>query len=221
MHESSYLTGKKFFDTYTKHLVNFTVVEIGSQNVNGALRDHRPENCFAYVGLDLCEGNGVDIVLSDLYKFPLENHSCDVVISSSVFEHAEMFWVSFLESLRILKPNGLLYCNVPSSWDMFHRHPVDCWRFFPDAAKGLQTWARYNGINVAVLETFVAPAKGVYGNATDWVAVFLKDERYINKFQNRILDSLTDYSEYINGYRFPANERFQHGWNHPNAFSGE
>ena len=221
MHQSAYDTGKAFFEVYTKELTNFTVVEVGSQNVNGALRDHRPQNCSAYVGLDFSEGVGVDIVLTDQYKFPLENECCDVLISSSVFEHSEMFWISFLEALRVLRSDGLMYCNVPSNWEMFHRHPVDCWRFFPDAAKGLQTWGRYNGINVTVLETFITPAKGVYGDASDWVAVFLKDESYINKYPNRIINSLNDYSDYFNGYKFPPDDRFINGWNHPNAFRGE
>jgi hypothetical protein len=39
---------------------------------------------------------------------PLKNDFADVIVSSSCFEHSEFFWLLFNESLRILKPNGLL-----------------------------------------------------------------------------------------------------------------
>ena len=65
--------------------------------------------------MDFQVGPGVDLLLSDPYVFPLEDENCDVVLSSSCFEHSEFFWLTFLEALRILKPHGLLYINAPST----------------------------------------------------------------------------------------------------------
>ena len=46
---------------------------------------------------------------------PFKDNSIDIVVSISVFEHVEFFWETYLEMLRILKPNGLLFINAPSN----------------------------------------------------------------------------------------------------------
>jgi SAM-dependent methyltransferase len=217
MHTSAYKTGKQFFDTYC-NFGSLRVVEIGSRNVNSqsCLKDVITPNIVTYSGLDHSEGNGVDFVLEDPYKYPFEDNSVDVVVSTSCYEHAEMFWLSYLESMRILRPTGVLYINAPSSWMGYHRCPIDCWRFFPDAAKGLETWGKYNKLNNMVLETFIVPP--VDEDMSDWVAVFLKDANYEYLYRNRIIDSLESYKDYFNGFRFPKNERFLNGWDWPDSF---
>ena len=215
MHTSAYKTAEKFFRTYC-NFGKLKVVEIGSQNVNGTMRDHAPPNIIEYIGLDFAEGNGVDIVLTDPYKFPINDQSVDVVITSSCFEHSEMFWMSYLEALRILKPTGLLYVNAPSSWMAYHRHPFDLWRFYPDAAKGLETWGKYNNIDNMVLESFIHPPTSDE-DVCDWVAVFLKDSKFEYLHANRMIDSLVSYEGYFNGFRFPVNDKFPHGWSTPTA----
>ena len=60
------------------------------------------------------------IVLEDPYKLPFDSDSVDIVICSSCFEHSEMFWLLFLEVMRILKPTGLFYMNAPSN-GAFHK----------------------------------------------------------------------------------------------------
>ena len=79
------------------------------------------------------------MVLDDPYHLPLASESVDVVVSSSRFEHVEFFWLMFNEVLRVFKPDGLFYLNAPSNGE-FHRYPVDCWRFYPDAAQALVNW---------------------------------------------------------------------------------
>ena len=211
MHTSAYRTGKQFFDNYC-NFGSLQVVEIGSQNLNAqiCLRDHKTPNIISYTGLDFVSGNGVDIVLDDPYKYPFEDNSVDVIVSTSCYEHVEMFWVSFMESMRILRPSGLLYLNAPSSWMHYHRCPVDCWRFYPDAAKALEAWGKYNKLNTMVLETYIATP--IDEDSSDWVAVFLKDANYEYLYKNRIIDSLEPYKDYFNGFRFPKNERFPYGW---------
>ena len=45
-----------------------------------------------WVGVDLEEGPGVDIVLNDPHKLPLIlTLNCDAIVSSSVFEHTDFF----------------------------------------------------------------------------------------------------------------------------------
>lgn len=175
------------------------IVEIGSQDVNGSLREIAPPAC-EYVGVDFVAGKGVDVVLSDPYSLPLESGSADIVLSSSCFEHSEMFWLVHLEILRILKPKGLFYLNVPSN-GAFHRYPVDCWRFYPDSGRALVSWARRNGIGAALLESYVSAQIGDIWN--DFVAVFVKDEKYAAEFPHRILDRKSDFQ---NGLVYGRND---------------
>lgn len=192
MHPSAYQNCKDFFETYSySDNGNVVVVDIGSQNVNGTLKDHVPEE-FKYIGVDSQEANGVDIILEDPYKLPFEDDSIDIVISSSCFEHFEFFWLVFIEIIRVLKPQGLFYLNAPSQ-GQYHKYPIDAWRFYPDSGYALRNYANRLGYKTALLESFIQ--KGGYWN--DFVAVFLKDTSEILKYPNRIIHSRNDY---YNGY---------------------
>lgn len=184
MHDTAMENGKKFFDTYASSAKGLTIMDLGAQDVCGSLRSVAPPD-NNYVGVDFAQGKGVDVVITDPYALPFPDNSVDICVSSSCFEHAEFFWLSFLEVMRILKPEGLLYMNVPSN-GAFHRYPVDCWRFYPDAGVALQNWARRNGYSAVMLESFVALQKADMWN--DFVAVYIKDGRHIDRFPARILD---------------------------------
>jgi SAM-dependent methyltransferase len=177
MHLTAMENGARFFNTYCRNLEDFTVIDVGAQDVNGSLRSVMPKN-GNYVGVDFTPGRGVDVVLDDPYKLPFDSGSVDFVISSSCFEHSEMFWLLYLEILRILKPDGLFYLNAPSAGG-FHRYPVDCYRFFPDSGVALCKWAKYNGYDAAVLEH--------YTHFSDYVCVTIKDEKFVQKYPGRII----------------------------------
>ncbi len=209
MHPTALNNCKLFFDTYSQSFKNQStvkIVEIGSQDVNGSLRSVTPPQ-FEYVGVDFVEGKGVDIVLDSPYSLPFENDSVNIVLSSSCFEHSEMFWLVFLEIMRILKPAGLFYLNVPSN-GAFHRYPVDCWRFYPDSGDALISWAKKNGINAALLESYVSSQHLDQWN--DFVGVFLKDEQQISKYKTRILDSFQDFR---NGKKYGTEGFINHNEN--------
>lgn len=192
MHYTAIANCKNFFDCYAPPLRargEVTVVEIGSQDVNGSLRGLAPKD-FRYIGVDMVGGKGVDVVLDDPYSLPFDSESADIVISSSCFEHSEMFWVLFLEVMRVLKPAGLFYLNVPSN-GIFHRYPVDCWRFYPDSGTALVAWSKRNGINVALLESFTSRQREACWN--DFVAVFLKDETCLDLYPERIIYTFDDF----------------------------
>src|SRR5439155_25218212 len=53
-----------------------------------------------------------------------------------MLEHCEMFWRAFREMLRIVSDDGFLVLIAPSAGPI-HRHPVDCYRFYPDALPAL------------------------------------------------------------------------------------
>lgn len=212
MHPTAMSNGKLFFDTYVARLGSVTVVDIGAQDVNGSLREVCPPNA-SYIGVDFERAKGVDVVLTDPYVLPFENESVDVVVSSSCFEHSEMFWLVFNEVLRILKPSGLFYLNVPSN-GAFHRYPVDCWRFYPDSGKALVTWAQRCGINAELLESFTSRQHLDVWN--DFVAIFVKDKRMAQGHPDRMISvhesfengCLLGHSEILNMTMMP--EDFRH-----------
>lgn len=167
MHDTAYETGELFFKYYW-HDNYKNILEIGAMNVNGTLRDFCPKGA-TYVGVDLMVGNGVDVVVDDQTQLPFTSQSFDVIVSSSCIEHDKLFWVTFLELCRLLRHGGVLYVNAPSN-GLFHRYPMDCWRFYPDAGDALAQWAVRNGIGLRLLESFVAGRKADIWN--DCVMVF-------------------------------------------------
>lgn len=189
MHPSALRTAQLFFQTYAKSFSSGIVLDIGAQDVNGCLREVAPPG-LTYVGVDFVAGRNVDVQLADPYRLPFEDESVDVVVSSSCFEHSEMFWLLFLEVLRVLRPQGLFYLNAPSNGH-FHRWPVDCWRFYPDSGEALVTWARYNQLRPLLLESFIG--KKYMGLWNDFVAVYVKDERYGALYADRITEHTTNY----------------------------
>jgi SAM-dependent methyltransferase len=196
MHPTALSWAERFFATYDPPAAQ-TVIDVGSQDVNGSLKSVCPRK-NRYIGVDFAKGKGVDVVLQDPYKLPFEDAHADVVVSSSVFEHSEMFWLLFNEILRVLKPAGLFYLNVPSN-GFFHRFPVDCWRFYPDSGRALVSWGKRSGFDPMLLESFVGDQGGSTDEGTwnDFVAVFVKDRRQAARHPKRILDSATNFTNGI------------------------
>jgi len=208
MHISALHYGKIFFENYltSQPVSELLIVDVGAQDVNGSLRQVAPLGCV-YVGVDFVAGVGVDLVLNDPYKLPFETGSVDAVVCSSVYEHSEFFWLLFLESLRILKPTGLLYLNAPSNGAL-HRYPIDAWRFYPDAGKSLTNWARHNGMNAVLLESFIGAKQGDLmqdGMWNDFVAVIARDENYLPKNNVGMIAAKSDvHSAYVLGSDLPV-----------------
>jgi SAM-dependent methyltransferase len=88
---------------YPAFFVNRRVLEIGSYNVNGTVRDFF-EGCD-YTGIDVFPGPCVDVVCSG-HEYTAEPF--DVVISCEMFEH-NPHWQQTLNNIafNLLKPGGL------------------------------------------------------------------------------------------------------------------
>jgi SAM-dependent methyltransferase len=172
MHDTAMEFGKQFFTHYTKNLQNGIIIDIGSQDVNGSLREIAPLENNTYIGIDFASGKGVDIILEDPYAFPIKDNTADIVVSSSCLEHSEFFWLTFSEMARITKPGGFLYINVPSNL-IYHAYPVDCWRFYKDAGAALAKWATRCGHPLTLLESLIGPSG--QDDSNDYVAVYQKN----------------------------------------------
>ena len=217
MHISALNSFIDFKNTYLKNQNNeIKIVEIGSQSINENIKKHLNKN-HTYIGVDIVEGNNVDIVLEDPYKLPFEKDTIDVVISISTFEHTEFFWLSYLEILRVLKPTGLFFLNVPSN-SKYHRHSTDNWRFYPDSSKALESWGHRNNFKPKVLEHFTNYETG-RDIWNDYVSITIKDENFQNLYSRRILDIKKNFTngrknnsdELINFMELPQDQN-NWGW---------
>src|SRR6266566_6402766 len=172
MHDTAAAFGSAFFRCYADAFDGACILEVGSGDVNGTLRGCAP-NDSKYTGIDLAAGPGVDVVLSDPYVYPFEPDTYDFIVSSSCLEHDQMFWLSFAEMCRVLRPGGFIYLNVPSN-GLFHRYPTDNWRFYPDSGLALAAWGRRNGHTIQLVESLIGRRRRDIWN--DCVMVFGKDE---------------------------------------------
>lgn len=141
MHKSAVSNATQFLLKYIPDFKDrqLKVLEIGSKDINGTLRDVLGHGKFSYTGVDIQGGEGVDVVLKDPYKYPFSDNDFDLVWSSSCFEHNEMFWLSFNEMVRVCKNSGYIYICAPFK-EGVHNEPVDCWRFLPDGYRALSKW---------------------------------------------------------------------------------
>jgi len=153
MHLTAYQNCHNFYVDYCSDLSgDATVVDFGSYSVNGNVRDIF-EPYMKYIGIDMEAGPNVDIVCKNK-STPFESKSIDIIVSTSCFEHDTCFWMTFLEMCRIVKPSGYIYINAPSAGP-YHGCPGDCWRFYKDSWKALESWGNENGFSIKLEETYI------------------------------------------------------------------
>lgn len=88
-----------------RHISHLDILEIGSYDVNGSIRQFFQNG--NYIGVDLIEGKGVDIV-GDGHTLDFSNESFDLVISCESFEHNPFWKDTFLNMIRMTKKGGLV-----------------------------------------------------------------------------------------------------------------
>lgn len=117
---------------YLKHWVpkaDGPVLEVGSKEY-GSTASFRDFYAGAeYVGLDMAEGAGVDLV-ADLTRTiePLKERHFALGICCSVLEHVDKPWLFAANLTRVIRPGGVLYMSVPWVW-RYHAYPDDYFRF--------------------------------------------------------------------------------------------
>ena len=111
-----------------------TVVDMGGQDVNGTLRPCFESRGMKYISVDMVEHPSVDVVVPPGERLPFDDGSIDMVVSTSCFEHDPCFWLTFREICRIVKPNGYIYINAPST-GCYHKYPGDNYRFYKDTSQ--------------------------------------------------------------------------------------
>jgi SAM-dependent methyltransferase len=97
---------------FPEKFTNVSVFDLGSLDINGNNR-FLFDGDYDYVGVDLIEGNNVDIVCNGhLYS---REEPFDTAISTECFEH-DIYWKeSFQNMFNLLKPGGLLLFTCGSA----------------------------------------------------------------------------------------------------------
>ena len=96
---------------------NLSVLDVGSYDVGGSIRDFFKKN--NYIGVDLIKGPNVDIVLSgtELYKL---KKNFDIVISCECFEHAKDWREIFLSMYNVCEDDGYVIFTCASRGRIEH-----------------------------------------------------------------------------------------------------
>jgi SAM-dependent methyltransferase len=118
-----------------------------------------------YVGIDMEEGPGVDIVLDLTKKMDeidkkLENIRFGTIFCLSVLEHCEDPFLVAKNLTSLLKPGGQICLSVPFALG-FHGYPSDYWRFTHEGIKKLFPKLTFDPNKVVVSTTRKNDFKGV------------------------------------------------------------
>mgnify|MGYP002401000057 CR=1 FL=1 len=110
--------------------LNAQVLEVGSRDVNGSVRKILEPKSAEYIGVDLFEGNGVDVVLDVAHlRDQFGEDKFDVVVSTEMLEHCSNWQEALYQMSSVLRQGGLLIITTRSPGFELHDYPADYWRF--------------------------------------------------------------------------------------------
>jgi SAM-dependent methyltransferase len=101
------------------------VLEVGSLNINGTVRDYFDAD--EYLGIDVGEGPGVDLVAGG-HEFDTEARF-DCTISCECFEHNPFWLETFVNMIRLTRQGGLVVFTCATTGRAEHgtaRTSPDC-----------------------------------------------------------------------------------------------
>jgi len=156
-----HLTCLKFGETNLKEnqIKNKKVLEIGSLNINGSLKEHiikfKP---FKYTGVDIQKGKNVDIVCNaeNLLNY-FTKESIDLLVATELLEHVTNWKKVITNFKQVLKKDGIILITTRSKGCKYHGYPYDFWRFELHDIKEI-----FSDFNFLVLEKDPSPIKGIF-----------------------------------------------------------
>jgi len=131
---------EKVFHHFMKEVLaapeNASLIELGSRARSGNSYRSLFTSISNYTGVDVRDGENVDVV-TDLHVLSKTiNTQYDFAFSVSVFEHLLMPWVVAVELNNVLSIGGIAYIQSHPTWPL-HDEPWDFFRFSKDAWHGI------------------------------------------------------------------------------------
>jgi SAM-dependent methyltransferase len=124
------------------------VLEVGSFNVNGSVRSMFAE---PYIGLDMRDGPGVDVV-GDVLTHHFGDGEFNTIVSTETLEHCAQPWKAIERMSYWLAPGGKMLISVPFRFD-FHEYPSDYWRMTHEGLKLLFEAAGLTTLEAEIIDT--------------------------------------------------------------------
>ena len=199
MHKTTYDKMLWFKNIYLNSSDDLNILDIGSLDTTG--KDYNYKSIFSspnwnYSGLDIIDGENVDILVGDIYNISeIDDDSFDVIISGQLFEQLKFFWKTMSEIERMLKPGGFCCIIAPSGGPKHGALGHDCYRFYED---GMAALARYVDFEILHVSTNYSDEAKPW---CDSCLVAKKPNSDINKFvelENRVIDIECKLDEILN-----------------------
>ena len=118
------------------------------------------------INIDIYLTPSIDIVTKN-QDLPFADDTLSLVVSQEVLEHLPYPEQTVSEALRVLRPGGLFYCQVPFIIG-YHPGPEDYWRF---TKEGLRRLFSGGGWEIRELDIALGHGSGFYRIAVEYVAV--------------------------------------------------
>jgi len=202
MHLNSILVFNKYASNYFN--ADSSVLEIGASGVSGYQKVTKKFKKWHTLELIDSKNNirksENHFEVTDLYNYPIESNTYDIVLSGQVAEHVKKVWLWFNELKRITKPGGYIITINPVSWP-YHEDPVDCWRMYPEAMTALSeesgltlihsSWQslewEYFNLNEKYLKSpgFTIPGRSIADDSRK-IYNFNKQKFYYNAFLRKL-----------------------------------
>lgn len=113
------LVKRHILDHPEQNIPRLHIIEIGSFNVNGSIRDFVQTKDVEYLGVDLCEGKGVDLV-SYGHEVDQPNSSFHAALSGECFEHDPKWQETFSNMYRMTIPGGVVAFTCATTGRLEH-----------------------------------------------------------------------------------------------------
>ena len=100
------------------------------------------------VGVDMLEGEGVDLVLNLEEPLPEDIGQFEHIECMSVLEHSRRPWLLAENIERLMAPGGTIFLSVPFIWRI-HAYPSDYFRFTPEGIRAIMPGIEWDKLMLA------------------------------------------------------------------------
>jgi hypothetical protein len=128
---------------------------VGSKIYQG--KEDRRQRYADAVGIDMLEGDGVDIVLDLEEELPSSIGKFAHVECMSVLEHSRRPWLMAENIQKLMLPDATIFLSVPFIWRI-HAYPSDYFRITPAGISSLFTGIDWRHLMLAADDLRTGPS---------------------------------------------------------------